>query len=295
MTHPCRANKGDIAFAAAALAAVIGSGLAMGQMRGAPDFAGAAPPFANDAPFASPELVSQNAIDPQARPDMPAVAACPISLELMDEGNAMIGATLLSPCNPSQDLVIAHAGMVITGKTLASGALFFSLPALEHPAQVDIRFSSGEVASAEVDIPDARDVQRVAVQWMGPDGFALHGFENKAEFGDAGHVWAQNPATPVVGAAPQSGYVTTLGDTATAMPLRAQVFTYGPAPQTEVMLEAEVTANTCGGEVMGDLITAHFGEVQSSEITVAMPDCTAVGEFVQLGRVSPAQNLALMH
>ncbi|MDZ7906157.1 MAG: hypothetical protein U5N55_10585 [Cypionkella sp.] len=291
MSDPIRANKGDLIIGAVAAAAVIGSGLMMGQLRSiAPDFASIAAPI-----YGAAEIVSQNAVTPDARNDLPAIASCPISLELMDEGRATIGGTLLSPCNPSQDLVIAHAGMVISAKTLASGALFFSLPALEHPAQVDIRFSSGEVASAEVAIPDVRSVQRVAVQWPDADGFTLHAFENGAEFGAAGHIWAQNPALPDLGAALRSGYLTALGDASTAMPLMAQVFTYGPAAQTDVQLEAAVTDNTCDSEVMGDIIAANFGQVSATEVSVAMPDCSAVGEFVQLGAIRRDQDLALLN
>lgn len=292
MLYPKCANKGDLVLGAVAVAAVIGSGLIMGQMRSmAPDHTSLGSPYSGGVV----EVVSQSAIAPDARNDMPAIAACPISLELMDEGNATMGATLLSPCNPSQDLVIAHAGMVISAKTLASGALFLSLPALEHPAQVDIRFSSGETATAQLEMPAAQAVQRVAVQWPDADGFALHAYENDAEFGQAGHIWAQNPALPDFGAAPMGGYLTALGDSSVSMPLMAQVYTFAPTTtQTDLQLEAEVTQNNCGAELMGEVITSNFGQVTSTEVSVALPDCDAVGDFVNLGSIRLDQNLAML-
>ena len=97
-------------FIAAAIISVLAAEIAMSglSLRGA----GAA------------EIVSQNAVAPDAATAMPAIAAadCNVTLELTDDPNAMIGVTLLAPCNPNADVIIAHAGMVFTAKTMATGA-----------------------------------------------------------------------------------------------------------------------------------------------------------------------------
>lgn len=289
MYFPKNLFKNDLILGLTAAAAVLLSGLAMNRLAvEAPSFAigwpvGPAGAQELDTPNMG-QLVSQAAIASDARADMPAIATapCAITLELMDEGNAMMGGTLLAPCLPNQDLVIAHAGMVYSAKTLASGALFFSLPALKHPATVDIRFTTGETAAAQLDMPDVLGLQRLAVQWPFQDGFTLHAFENGAEFGGKGHIWLENTNSPAGDAAPLGGYLTTLGDANVDLPLLAQVYTFAPDTKTDLLIEAAVTDSTCATDLMGDVMSAKAGAVQKVEVTVAMPDCAAVGEFVQL-------------
>ncbi len=311
MYYPRMVDKSDVFLGLTMAAAVLASGLAMNKMTvGVPNLGLLIAPALDG--WQAPEIVSQNAISPSASPDMPAIAVaaspaspepvalagatdavCPLSLELLDEGNAMIGGTLLAPCLPDTEVVIAHAGMVFTAKTLATGALFFTLPALKTDGQVDIRFTSGETASAALPMPDAASLQRVAVQWPYQDGFTIHAFENGAAFGDAGHIWAENLNAPDVAAPAKGGYLTVLGDASVDMPLMAQVYTYGGNTPTEVLFEAAVTASNCAGEVMGDALYAKAGAVEKSEISIAMPDCDAVGEYVHLGFVPPSPALAM--
>jgi len=291
MYFPKNLSKADLIMGLTAAAAVLLSGMAMNRLSMGTGQA------ASGAAWAQAEVVSQAAIAPEARADMPAIAAnaCPISLDLLDEGNGMVGGTLLAPCLPSSDLVLAHAGMVFSARTLASGALFFSLPALKSPASVDVRFTSGETASGTVEIPEATQIQRVAVQWPHVDGFAIHAFENGAAFGDKGHIWAENRNTPEPGAAPKGGYLTRLGDATVAMPLLAEVYTYPARGAADLVLEAAVTENTCAGEAIGDVIAAKAGDVQTSEVSLAMPDCDAVGEFVQMALPQTAVDLAMVN
>lgn len=292
-----KTSKNDLILGFAAAAVVLLSGLTMTQLTsGANSFVQMAP--LTPAATGVGDIVSQNAIAPSQSGDMPAIAAvdaCPISLDLLDDGNAMIGGTLMAPCLPNQDLVIAHAGMVYSAKTLGTGTLFFNLPALKHPASVDIRFSNGETATAQIDIADAAQVHRVAVQWPFEDGFTLHAFENGAAFGTNGHIWAQNANLPKAGVAVQGGYLTELGDASVETPLMAQVFTFDPKAKSEILLEAAVTTTTCATELLGDVLVAKGGAVEKSEITLAMPDCSAVGEFVQLGLPDFAVDLALVN
>jgi hypothetical protein len=307
MHFPKIAPKSDLIMGFVAASVVLMSGLAMSKLSAAnPEMAEADLGPYRGYVAESFETVTQNAIAADARTDLPAIAAiagsgasdasdvCPVSLELMDEGNAMIGATLLAPCLPDQDLVIAHAGMVYTAKTLATGALFFSLPALKTSGDVDIRFTTGDTVSAQIPMPDAAKAQRVVVQWPYADGFAIHAFENGAGFGQAGHIWQENPTAA---ADTQGGYLTVLGDASVQLPLMAQVYTYGQDQRAEVLFEVAVTETTCGGEMMGDVISAVAGAVTKSEMTLAMPGCDALGEYVHVG-YTPAeasQDLALVN
>lgn len=246
------------------------------------------------------DIVSQNAIAPDASPSMPAIAANPVSAEdcsiimdLLQDDHAMIGVTLLAPCLPNTDVLISHAGLVFSAKTIASGSLFLSLPALTEEAKVAVKFSTGETAEASITIPEVKSIRRFAVQWPENDGFSLHAYEGNAGFDDLGHIWAENLATPLPGKMQETGYLTALGDPSTNLPMLAQIYTYPTKATAEVIVEAAVTANTCGFDLMGDAISSVGGVLEKTEMTVAMPDCTAIGEFVQLPDLSPDLILAL--
>lgn len=244
------------------------------------------------------DLVSQNATAPEAAPSMPAIAAtpsedCTITLDVLPDENAMIGLTLIAPCLPNSDVLVSHAGLVFSAKTMASGSLFLSLPALTPEAKVVVQFSSGESAEAAISMPDVRSLRRFAVQWPESDGFSLHAYEGNAGFDDPGHIWADNLATPLPARPQETGYLTLLGDRSTNLPMLAQVYTYPAQTEPEIIVEAAVTENNCGFDLMGDAISSVAGKVEKTEITVAIPDCTAIGDFVQLPGLAPELKLAL--
>lgn len=252
-------------------------------------------------PLAAADIVSQSATATDAAPSMPAIAvangpsdtACSITLDLLQDDNAMIGMTLLAPCLPAKDVMITHAGLMFSAKTMASGSLFLSLPALTEDAKVVVKFSNGETAEASIAIPEIRSMRRFAVQWPENDGFGIHAYEGSAGFDDPGHIWAENLATPLPADVPKSGYLTLLGDPETKLPMLAQVYTYPANIKAEIIVEAAVTQNNCGFDLMGDAIASMGGAVEKTEIIVAMPDCAAIGDYVQLSDLAPDVKLAL--
>lgn len=261
------------------------------------DLSGPILPIATNG-LGATDIVSQNATAPDAAPSMPAIAAdqtesCPITLDLLEDDNAMIGVTLLAPCLPDTDVLISHAGLVFSAKTMASGSMFLSLPALTEDAKVAVKFSSGETAEASISIPEIKSIRRFGVQWPESDGFSLHAYEGKAGFDDPGHIWAENPATPRPAEVQDTGYLTLLGDSSTKLPMLAQVYTYPPQTKSEIIVEAAVTENNCGFDLMGDAISSVAGTVEKTEITVAMPDCSAIGDYVQLPDLAPDLKLAM--
>jgi hypothetical protein len=255
------------------------------------------------------DIVSQNATALEAAPSMPGIVAegaesgtesgaaptddCQITMDLLEDDNAMIGMTLLAPCLPDTDLLISHAGLVFSAKTMASGSLFLSLPALTEQAKVAVKFSNGETAESSIVIPDIGSMRRFVVQWPESDGFSVHAYEGKAGFDDPGHIWAENLATPSPAGVQDTGYLTLLGDPMTELPMLAQVYTYSSQTQSEIIVEAAVTENNCGFDLMGDALSSVGGKVEKTEITVAMPDCTAIGDYMQLPDLAPDLKLAL--
>lgn len=245
--------------------------------------------------IATIDVVSQNATAPDSAPSLPAIVAdsCDITLDLLEDDNAMIGVTLLAPCLPESDVLISHAGLVFSAKTMASGSLFLSLPALTDAAKVAVKFSSGETADAQISIPEIKSLRRFAMQWPEKDGFSIHAYEGDAGFDDPGHIWAENLATPRPAEMQDTGYLTLLGDPLTNLPMLAQVYTFPAQTKSEILVEAAVTQNNCGFDLMGDAISSVSGTVEKTEVTVAMPDCTAIGDYVQLPNLAPDLKLAM--
>ena len=230
------------------------------------------------------------------RAALPATPECKVSLDLTAEPGAMIGATLLAPCHPGERIVVQHAGLAVTGQTTATGSLFLGLPALEAVATVEVKFGNGDKVSAAVELADFAGLRRFGVQWQAEtDAFQLQAFEGGAGYGDAGHKSADNPGSSPIGQDPMgTGYLSLLGDPTTSLPMLAEVYTFPrtPALGAEVVIEAPVTATTCGHDMLGETLSSIAGRVTVTELTLAMPECDAVGDFLVLKNLVPDMTLA---
>ena len=232
---------------------------------------------------------------PAAVPVKPVLAdACPISLELSNADNALIAVTLVAPCHANERVVLKHAGLTITAKTTLTGALFADLPALVQAAEVEVMFKDNTTVAASVAMPELATLRRFAVQWQQDDAFQLHGFEDGSDFGGAGDVSAATPHQPVAGAPAKGGFLTELGDASTDLPMLAQVYTYPSDSKIkpEIVVEAAVTEATCGREVLGQTLQTTAGGVKVSDMSLAMPDCDAVGDYLVLKNLVPDMTIA---
>lgn len=223
---------------------------------------------------------------PIAATEMAAAPDCAMTFDLLPQPNAMIGLSLLAPCQPHQRVVLRHAGLAVTARTSASGALFATLPALTSVADVEAVFATGEKARGTLPMTDFAGVQRFAVQWQAKDAFQVHAFEGAATYDQPGHISASFTGKPG-----QTGFMTLLGDASVDLPLLAEVYTFGPTPQIELVLEAAVSEGTCGREILGEAILARGGSVEISDVTLAMPDCDAVGDILVLKNIAEAMRL----
>ena len=224
------------------------------------------------------------AADPAPGPD------CTMQLDLIAQPSAMIGLTLLAPCHSGQRVVLRHAGLAVTGLTSASGALFAVLPGFETSGEVSVLFADGETVSARVELPDLARLVRFGVQWQGNDAFQVHAFENGAAFGTAGHVSAATPQRPVADGA--TGFLSLLGDDSAERPMLAEVYTFPADTAPTIVVEAAVTDLTCGREILGETLTSQAGTVVADDLTLAMPECSAVGDFLVLNNLVPDLKIA---
>ena len=247
-------------------------------------------------PLPKPLALPKPVVAPIAKAAEPAVvvADCGINLDLMNDADAMIGLTLQAACHPNERVVIKHAGLAVSALTTANGALFIAIPALETSAAVEVNFGDGQSAQAKIEMPEVAQLRRFAVQWQAQDAFQVHAFENGAGYEGAGHLSGTNPRQSVVAGASVGGFVTVLGDGTVKTPLMAQIYTFpaNPSIAPEIIVEAAITDTTCGRELLAETLNAIGGAVYITELTLAMPDCSAIGDYMVLKNLVLDLNIA---
>ena len=246
------------------------------------------------APAQPAAAITPTAPAPKPEPAPKVADTCPVSLELANADNALIAVTLVAPCHADERVVLKHAGLTVTAKTTLTGALFTNMPALVQDAQVEVMFKDATSVSASVAVPELATLRRFAVQWQQDDAFQLHAFEDGSDFGGPGDVSQDNLHQPIAGAPAAGGFLTLLGDATTDLPMLAQVYTYPKDGKIkpEIVIEAAVTEATCGREVLGQTLQTTTGAVKVSDMSLAMPECDAVGDYLVLKNLVPDMNIA---
>ncbi len=98
---------------------------------------------------------------------------------------------------------------------------------------------------------------------------------------------------PTVDAPAAAGFLSALGDPSVEAPLLAQVYTFPEdGDPVSVAVEAAVTDATCAREILGDVLTAEGGQVRRADLSVTMPGCDAVGDYLVLKNLVPDLTLA---
>lgn len=241
---------------------------------------------------ALPPLTTDAMQEPKAIP-LPQTSTtadnCDVSLDLITQPSAMLGLTMIAPCQPNARVVLRHAGLAVTAQTSATGSLFLSLPAMEQSAKVSVLFADGAKVTAQIEVPDMADYRRFAVQWLANDTFQLHAFEGDADYGMPGHISAATPGRIIAGVPPKGGFLNALGNNQVDLPMLAEIYTF-PAnldDKVRVIVEAAVTSETCGRELLGETLASTAGHVTVTDLTLAMPDCSAEGSILVLKNLAP--------
>lgn len=201
---------------------------------------------------------------------------------------AMVQLDIEAPCAPLARLTLHHNGMMITEQTGPGGSLTLTLPALSERAIFMAAFENGLMAMADAEVTSLDIYDRVVVQWKGPGQLQVHALEFGADYGDAGHVWAEAPRDMTQAARGQGGFVTVHGSAMSDQDLRAQVYTFpsGTAELTGeigLSVETEITAASCDRQMEAQAMQiSGGGPVNVIDLTIDMPDCEAQGDFLVL-------------
>ena len=201
---------------------------------------------------------------------------------------AMVSLTLTAPCKGDEAITIRHGALAFTDRLNHLGTFTVKVPAMTAEAGFVIEFSDGTVIQTDIDVAMPGALARVALLYRGEAGLQIHALEFGADYGEAGHVWSGAPRDATSALKVGGGYLTVLGDTELSDALRAEVYTYPGDPGTagglvKLSVEAEVTALNCATELAGQTIERITGNTLNTvSMTVAMPDCSAVGEYLVL-------------
>jgi len=213
---------------------------------------------------------------------------CRIDMDATPAPGAMVDLNLSAPCQGGETVVLHHHGMMVSETLSPEGTLQTSLPALNDRAVFVAAFDNGEGAVALTEVAGLNQMDRVVVQWEGDMGLELHAREFGAEYFQPGHVWHDASGDVAAVAEGESGFMLRLGDTSVPNALVAEVYTYPTASTNKqgtvlMTVETEVTAQNCGRDIMAQTIELHHGaKPRVQDVTFALPDCSAMGEFLVL-------------
>lgn len=218
-------------------------------------------------------------------PDEP---VCDVMMSAEVQDAALVKLSVETPCAASEAFTVHHEGMMFSGMTDADGKATIFAPALNEAALFIAAFDAGLGALAEASVPELADYDRVVLQWKGEGAFEIHAMEYGASYGDAGHVWYAAPRNAASAELGDGGFLLALGDGRVEDPRFAQVYTFpsGNALQPgniELSVEAEITAENCNSQVEAQTLEANRGDsVRIVDLTLAVPACEAVGDFLVL-------------
>ncbi len=220
-------------------------------------------------------------IEPRQKP---AQKSCNLSARAVAVPGAQARLTIKSPCRGNERISIHHSGLTLTQVTDQNGTLRVTIPALSEYAIFLISFPDQTGTVATTHVPDLKDYDRVALQWKGDKALQIHALEFGASYGGEGHVWS-NSATA------GAGSVVSLGHSGLTDAQNIEVYSF-PAGQSQqsgtidLTVEAEVTENNCGHtlNVQSIELRANTG-LRSRDLSVAVPDCSQLGEFLVLNNL----------
>ncbi|MCD1624933.1 hypothetical protein K7H22_02875 [Seohaeicola saemankumensis] len=213
---------------------------------------------------------------------------CVATLEARSVAAAMVDLTLDVPCEPNARVTLHHNGMMVSESTDMNGRLAVQMPALSQAAVYMASFASGRSAMAKAEVTSLDVYDRVVVQWQGPGELQIHALEFGADYGDEGHIWIGAPRDIADAALGKGGFVTRHGRIMPDLELQAQVYTFPSGTSATLgnvalTVETEVSADTCGRQLEGQALQiTGGGALGVTDLTVDMPGCEAIGDFLVL-------------
>lgn len=221
-------------------------------------------------------------------PSVEAGFACDVTMTATPVAGAMMSVDITAPCHGSERVTLHHSGLMFTMLMQPDGGLSVEIPALTEQALVIASFLDGGGAVAMAEVSSVPFYDRVVLQWRGDAGLQLHAREFDAEYFADGHIWHGAGGDTSRAATGQGGFLTVLGTGDAPDALLAEVYTF-PSGMTQaagtvaLTIETEIIASNCDSRVEAQTLEIrNGGELTSKELTIDVPGCDAVGDFLLL-------------
>lgn len=210
--------------------------------------------------------------------------ACAVTTASMPLAGALIALEIKAPCDAGVRADIFQGDLQIAVALDAEGHAEISLPALTAAATVAVVVENRAPVSLLAQTSDIESYSRSVLYWQGDMGLELHAFETAdADYGIDGHVAPDRPANIARALSGNGGYLTALGDPSLTPANVALVYTAPADKAVEISIEAPVTAANCTQEVFAGTIRVAPGTApDGQELSLTLPACDAVGEYVML-------------
>ncbi|SLN25036.1 hypothetical protein PSA7680_01079 [Pseudoruegeria aquimaris] len=244
------------------------------------------------APLRAPALPEGSAEPDARRTAQPVLSAfglpCTPRLAAAPAPGGMVAVQLSAPCEPERFFTLTQGDLAFTDMTSVTGDFAVTLPALSQDVALDVRFEDGSRLSTALRVEDAALFDHVILQWQGEAGLSIHALEFGARYGEKGHVSAASPRDPSFAARALGGFITELGARDLNHTRRAEIYSFpsglmGRSGLVRLSVEAEVTPANCGQDLAARSTQIRAGAAEPSvEIALAMPDCSAVGDYLVL-------------
>ncbi|WP_373354882.1 translocase [Pseudoroseicyclus sp. CXY001] len=223
--------------------------------------------------------------------------SCDSALTATALPGALVALDLHAPCAANRGVTIHHRGMIFTALTDAAGRLDVTVPALSGEAAFIAEIAGGESLSATADVPDIGAYDRAVLQWEGTTGVELHALEYGAGYDDAGHVWWGAPGAAEAALTGAGGYMTELGTETPEHAYFAEIYTFPTAAampgEVALSVEAVITPDNCGQPVAAQSLQLRPGaQPRAVDLTVTLPDCNSLGEYLVLSNMLEDLTLA---
>ena len=238
-------------------------------------------PASSEQPILTPNPSKKNDI----------ARACEANLNASPAAGAMIAVQLNAPCHGNERVTFHHHGLMFTELVGPDGMLRLKLPALAEQAVVVASFLDGGGAAAQTKVSSLEFYERVVVQWRGNAGLQLHAREFDAEYFSDGHVWRGSETNPTQAIEIGSGFLTSLGQANAPDALMAEVYTFpsgtaDAAGTVALTVEAEIHQMNCDTVVEAQTLEIRNGRpLRAKEVTIDVPNCEAVGDFLMLKNI----------
>jgi hypothetical protein len=224
---------------------------------------------------------------------------CQPSLSVEPTAAAMVQLDFKAPCNTGERVTVHHNGMMFTEVTDKSGKLSITAPALAENALFMVSLATGKTLVANTQVTSLDFYDRAVIQWKGNKGLQIHALEFDANYGEDGHVWAENSGSVQQVVSGERGFITHYGDISSPDALYVEVYTFPTLTSKKegtvrLSVEAEIASHTCGKEIEAQSFQYVSGEkLRVQDMTLQMPDCDSFGGYLVLKNL--LEDLTIAH